>query len=219
MLRIVLVRPGCTDFDLQGRMKGSLDIPLCETGTFEASRLIEQLREYRFSAVYTAPCQSALQTAKILASQYRIKPKLVEELRNVDHGLWHGKLVEEVKQTQPKVYRLGQEYGESICPPGGEPIAASRERVATWLQSLLKKNNGQCICCVVPEPLATILACEIANRQLEDLWDAECDHAQWQVFDVESQATQTIFRGIHHGAHTCREVRELNTAISTSITH
>ena len=63
MLRIVLVRPGSTDFDEQGRIKGTLDIPLNENGTHQAVRAARELDDLGVEIVYTSPCQSAVQTA------------------------------------------------------------------------------------------------------------------------------------------------------------
>ena len=68
MLRIVLVRPGCTEFDQQGRIKGTLDIPLCGDGSQQAAEMAQQLTDFKFDAVYCAPCQSARQTAQIMPS-------------------------------------------------------------------------------------------------------------------------------------------------------
>ena len=48
MMSIVLVRPGCTDFDEQRRIKGSLDIPLSATGSDEVNELVVQLAECPF---------------------------------------------------------------------------------------------------------------------------------------------------------------------------
>ena len=45
MLQIVLIRPGCTDFDEQGRIKGCLDIPLNDHGRAQARRNGETLRK------------------------------------------------------------------------------------------------------------------------------------------------------------------------------
>jgi broad specificity phosphatase PhoE len=209
MIRIVLVRPGCTDFDQQGRMKGTLDIPLSNDGSKQVSALAERLREFAFDAIYHAPCASARESALMISQTRRVKPKLVEELRNIDHGLWHGKRIDEVKQTQPRVYRQGQEHGDSICPPGGEPIANGRERVQSWLTKLVKKTRQGIICCVVPEPIASVLASEIQHSEFEDLWEAELDDAQWQVFEVESHADSTfVSRKIVHSSHDMNELRE-----------
>ena len=43
MLRIVLAQPGSTDFDDQGRIKGSLDIPLSVNGTAQVARTVETM--------------------------------------------------------------------------------------------------------------------------------------------------------------------------------
>ena len=67
MLRIVLVQPGATDFDEQGRIKGSLDIPLSRNGSNQVDRTVLELESVELDAIYVSPCESALQTAAALA--------------------------------------------------------------------------------------------------------------------------------------------------------
>jgi phosphoserine phosphatase len=197
MLRIVLVRPGCTDFDRQGRIKGTLDIPLCEDGSRQAAQTADQLAEFSLDAVYSAPCRSAQQSAVVIAGSRRLKVKSIDELQNVDHGLWHGKLIDEVKQTQPRVYRQGQDHPESICPPQGEPIAAGRERVRKALARILKKHTSGLICVVVPEPLASVVDSELQHRELSDLWDIECDNGGWSLYEIVAEpGSELPWRGM-----------------------
>lgn len=197
MLRIVLVRPGCTDFDQQGRIKGTLDIPLCADGSRQAADMAQELTQFTFDAVYSAPCQSAHQTADVIASPRRLKVKVVEELHNVDHGLWHGKLIDEVKQTQPRLYRQGQDHADTICPPQGEPIAAGRERVRRTLVRILKKHRSGDLCLVVPEPLASVVDSELQHCDLSDLWESECDNGGWRLFEIVPEPDSELpFRGV-----------------------
>jgi probable phosphoglycerate mutase len=197
MLRIVLVRPGCTEFDQQGRIKGTLDIPLSEDGSHQAAEMAQQLNGFQLDTVYSASCRSAQQTAALIASPRRLKVKVLEDLHNVDHGLWHGKLIDEVKQTQPRLYRQGQEHADSICPPRGEPIAAGRERVRRVLGRILKKHRSGELCLVAPEPLASVIDSELQCRELVDLWESECDNGGWSLIEVipDSEA-ELCFRGI-----------------------
>ena len=44
MVRVLLIRPGATEYDQQGRVQGTLDVPLCEDGRQEVEKMVEELR-------------------------------------------------------------------------------------------------------------------------------------------------------------------------------
>lgn len=186
MVRVLLVRPGATEFDLEGRMKGSLDIPLSTEGARQVSQVAADLLGEPITAIYASPARCCQQTAEALAENRDVRVKYLVTLQNVDHGLWHGKLIDEVRQTQPRVYREGQENPESVCPPAGEPFPAARKRVAAALVKVLKKHKDGVIAVVVPEPLASVCRTVLDASDLGDLWKAECDCGRWEVYDVES---------------------------------
>src|SRR5258705_7808855 len=105
MLTVILIRPGSTDFDEQGRIQGTLDVPLNEHGGEEAAKLAADLRGRKLETLYHSACSSAQQTAEALAAALELKPKRLDHLQNLNHGLWQGMRVEEVKRKHPKVYR------------------------------------------------------------------------------------------------------------------
>jgi broad specificity phosphatase PhoE len=189
MTRILLIRPGSTDFDDQGRIKGTLDMPLNGNGTSQVAQAVTELNGMSLDCIYASPCQSAQQTASALAAGRGVKVKVLEKLGNMDHGLWHGKLIEEVKQKQPKVYRQGQDNPESLCPPGGEALSMAKERVSAQLEKLIKRHRQGVVALVAPEPLATIVRCVLQHRHLGDLWKSERDVGNWELIDVEPQRT------------------------------
>jgi phosphoserine phosphatase len=191
MLRVVLIRPGCTDLDQQRRIKGTLDIPLNSSGNSQVARAVAELAGQDIQYIYHAPCGSARQTATALAKGRRVRLKELDVLRNLDHGLWHGKLIEEVKQTQPKVYRQFQEHPENVCPPGGETLESAQQRAQKALVKLLRKHHDCVIALVVPEPLASVIRCLLLDSQIGDLWEAECDTGRWELIDVASPRTVT----------------------------
>lgn len=184
MLRIFLIRPGSTEFDEQGRIKGTLNIPLSAKGADQAAQALSELQAAAIEVLYTSPAQSAVQTAERLAAGWNVKYKVLENLQNLDRGLWHGKLIDEVKQRQPKVYRLWQEHPEAVCPPEGETLASAQERIRSTMKRLLKKHRQGVIGLVIPDPLASILRSCIAHSELGDLWKAECDFGHWELLDV-----------------------------------
>jgi probable phosphoglycerate mutase len=184
MNRVVLVRPGTTDYDEQRRIKGNLDIPLNPFGTDQVARTANELAGQGIQAIYSAPCRAAEETARLLGHTLGVKAKSVENLRNLDHGLWQGKLIEEVKATQRKVYRQWQEQPETVCPPGGEMLDAARQRVHGALDKILRKHKSEVIAVVVPEPLASLARCYLSRGCLGDLWEAETTCGCWEVIDV-----------------------------------
>jgi broad specificity phosphatase PhoE len=187
MLRIALIQPGATDFDDQGRIKGSLDIPLSVNGKSQVRRTVEELATLEIDAIYTAPGQSALQTATALAAAHRARIKRVKELRNLDHGLWHGKLIEEVKQKQPKIYRQCQDYPQWICPPEGESVAAAQRRVRAAVAKIIRKHKTGTVALVVPEPVASLVRHQLQNSAWGDFWKAERDSGGWTLINIDPE--------------------------------
>jgi len=185
MVQIVLIRPGATDYDEQGRIQGTLDIPLNEHGSQSVERLIGDLKDKGITMVYGCPCQSAWQTATGIAAGLGAKLKKVDKLQNLDHGLWQGMCIDEVKRKQPTVYRQWQDQPEIICPPEGEMLSQAQQRVETALAKLLKKHKQGTVAIVVPEPLASLAHSYLAQTELGDLWNGCKTCGSWELITVE----------------------------------
>jgi broad specificity phosphatase PhoE len=187
MVQFVVIRAGSTEFDEQGRIKGTLDIPLSEAGITQVGRLVGELHERPIDHIYTSPLLSAKQTAETLAADHRLKVKTLDELQNLDHGLWHGKRIDEVRLSQPRVFRQLQEHPETVCPPQGEPVGAALERVKELVSRLLRKHRSGTVALVVPEPIASFVRACLSQCELGDLWKAECECCGWQAIDVQPE--------------------------------
>ena len=186
MTQFLLIRPGSTDFDEQGRIKGTLDIPLSDVGEMQVGRIVGELHDIPIDHLYSSRCRSAEQTAQAIAADHRLKIKLLDELQNLDHGLWHGKLIDEVKHSQPKVFRQLQDHPETVCPPEGEPVGMALDRVKVLVARLRRKHPTGTVALVVPEPLAQLVLSAINNCEVGDLWKVECQAADWEMVEPEA---------------------------------
>ncbi|MGD9648647.1 MAG: histidine phosphatase family protein [Pirellulales bacterium] len=184
MLTIVLIRPGATDYDKYGRIQGTLDIPLNGTGNAEVGQLIEQLRGRDLEAIYTSDSEPSLETASLLADGLDIKFKKLDDMQNLDHGLWQGLLVSEIRRKYPKLYRQWQEQPESVCPPNGEMLDEARQRLQVALRKLVKRHRAGVIGLVLPEPLATIARAQLCHCAWGDLWKSTAEHGHWEAIEV-----------------------------------
>jgi phosphoserine phosphatase len=187
MVRFILIRPGSTEFDEQGRIQGTLDIPLSPRGTADVARVSEELRSQGIKVLYSAPCQSAWQTAEAIGKSLGVRAKQLDKLQNVDQGLWQGMLIDEVKHKQPKVYRQWQEHPENVCPPEGEMLSQVEERIQAVFAKLLKKHRDTTVGIVLPEPLASIVHCCLAHTEVGDLWKGCEACGTWEVVHFEVQ--------------------------------
>ena len=183
MTQIALIRTGSTDYDEQGRISGTLDIPLCHNGAGQVTRLVDELAPLKITQVYSAPDQASVQTADAIASSRSLKAKRLDKLQNLDMGLWQGKLIEDVRQTQKKVYKQWQEHPETVCPPEGETLSEAAGRISPALKKLVKKGDTV-VALVVPQPLCSLVRSILTEQTIGDLWAAESDCGSWELIDT-----------------------------------
>lgn len=180
--RIILVRAGSTELDDQGRILGSLDLPLSEQGKSEVQNLVDQLAPFEIESVISASSQSSQETATAIAEQAKLKVKVETKLTNLDCGLWHGKGIEELRETQPSLFKQWKESPETVCPPEGETISKARSRVASVVKKILRKHRKGVLVIVAPEPLLGIIHQEIqAPADGEPIAQIKC--GQWKLIE------------------------------------
>jgi len=165
MTNVVVIRPGCTDFDEQHRLQGSLDLPLNDLGKQQVARLAAELADAPLEVLYTGPCEPAKTTADTIGELQGIPVKEIAELCNVNQGLWQGLQLEEIRRKFPKVYKQWHESPEKICPPEGETLTEAVERIEKALHKPLKRKKAFGI--VASEPLATLVGCVLRGSKPE----------------------------------------------------
>ena len=111
MTIICLVRHGETDWNAIGKLQGRTDIPLNETGIFQAEKCGEYLKESEWDFIITSPLNRAKQTAEI------IKRKIDVPLLEMDHfverhfGEAEGMTLQEISAAFPdKMYPNQEKY-------------------------------------------------------------------------------------------------------------
>src|ERR1700730_4967922 len=86
---LVIVRHGQTDWNVEERYQGQLDVPLNSVGRLQAETLRSYLAGMGFDAVYSSPLQRAYETANIICCNAPIARD--GRLREIHHGAWQGK--------------------------------------------------------------------------------------------------------------------------------
>ena len=186
---LIVIRSGPTDYDLQGRIRGSLDVPLAAAGVAAAEQAAQTLAAQPPEAIFTSPDASARETARVIARACGLRPRELPLLGNLDQGLWQGMLVDEIRCKQPRLYRQWQDNPWAVAPPEGELLEEACLRVEQALEQLVRRHARGRVALVVPQPLDRVVRWLVSGESMGDLWD--CDQsgpaavelplaAQWQ---------------------------------------
>lgn len=167
---LIVIRSADTDYETQGRVRGSLDIPPCTAGLAEAKAVAKRLAQAPLVALYAAPTACAAEAARIIGGRCGLAVKEIDLLANIDLGLWQGKLVEEIRRLQPRVHRQWQDDPWSIVPPEGEILDEARGRVEQALDRICKRHPSGRVAIVVPSPLDALVRWLVSGEPLGDLW-------------------------------------------------
>ncbi|MET4093336.1 histidine phosphatase family protein [Arthrobacter sp. UYCu712] len=175
---IALVRHGQTDWNAQGRLQGSTDIPLNDVGRGQARDAVAAMSGYEWDAIVSSPLSRAAETAKLIGaglglSGARSVPELSERSFGAAEGL----------QAGPELERLRI--------PGGfrgaetEDEAASRGLAA--MEALAEEFRGRRVLVVAHGTLIRLSLSRAVGRTLERVDNAALNLAHhhavegWQL--------------------------------------
>lgn len=139
---LILVRHGLTDWNLERRYQGRLDIPLNAAGRAQAETLKAQLENIPFEIVYSSPLRRAYETAEIISWGKPIVPD--QRLAEIDHGTWQGKTQDEIAEQWPHEWKAWNTDPDKFTPPGGETAAQVQLRVKEFIGEV----QGKAVLCV-----------------------------------------------------------------------
>ncbi|WP_024296399.1 histidine phosphatase family protein [Lacrimispora indolis] len=142
-MKIYLIRHGQTDWNIQGRIQGSHDIPLNEAGQRQAEQVAKGMDSRRVSRVFSSTLTRAVETAEKIGSRQKAEIYSMPQLIEVEFGKWEGMTWEEIMEAYPKEYRLWALNPDEVAPPGGETQDQVISRCAHAIKEILRITGGR----------------------------------------------------------------------------
>lgn len=133
---IWLARHGETAANAEGRVQGSLDMPLNERGREQARELATEAAGLGLRAVYSSQLDRARETARIVAAELGLEPVVDERFAESRRGSWEGRLLRELEVEQPDAWAAWQGGERGFRFPGGESLEEHVERVGAALDDV-----------------------------------------------------------------------------------
>ena len=141
MARLVLLRHGESQWNLENRFTGWVDVPLSPKGEQEARAAGEKLKAFRFDRAYTSVLTRAIDTLRIvleITGQTNVPTEqdqaLNERMYGDLQGLNKAETAQKYGEQQVKIWRRSYD----VRPPGGESLKDTAERVLPYYEKRIK---------------------------------------------------------------------------------
>lgn len=139
-MKLYIMRHGETDWNKQGLIQGSADIPLNEYGIALAELTRDGLAAegIRFDKIFTSPYQRAVQTAQIIAEPSGVEVQPAKAIQEMSFGAYEGIKIRELR-TNPAYREINKCFDDPVhYVPEGE--AESYEEVFARIRGFLDQT-------------------------------------------------------------------------------
>lgn len=138
MSQLVIIRHGQSQWNLENRFTGWVDVPLSAQGIEEAKAAGEKLKAYQFDEAYTSDLQRAQHTLQYILEgigqtsipvtrNLALNERMYGDLQGLD------KADTAAKYGAEQVHIWRRSY--DIAPPGGESLKDTADRVIPYLEA------------------------------------------------------------------------------------
>lgn len=141
--RIIAIRHGETAWNVDTRIQGHLDIPLNDTGLWQAQRVAAALAGEPVAAIYASDLKRAHATASAIGQAVGRDVVSHTGLRERSFGQFEGKTFMEIDTLWPDDAQAWRKRVPDWTPEGGESLVVLRERIAGTAQALAERHMGE----------------------------------------------------------------------------
>jgi len=150
MSTLVLVRHGQSQWNLENRFTGWIDVPLSELGEQEARQAGEKLKSFKFDVAFTSALQRAQRTLAIIfqVTGFKDIPVYMDQALNERHygglqGLNKAETAQKYGDEQVKIWRRSYDvpppkdatgYSESLKDTAARTLPYYESHILPWLK-------------------------------------------------------------------------------------
>lgn len=143
MVRIILIRHGETNWNLQGRYQGQEDTRLSEKGFAQAGLLAQGLKNVHLDLCISSPLKRSFLTCKACADLHHLPVHSDKRLTEINHGAWEGELACEIQAHYPEEFKKWHTEPHKVQMPGGENLEDVRRRARAVFDEYAEKYEAK----------------------------------------------------------------------------
>ena len=162
--RIIAIRHGETAWNVDTRIQGHLDIPLNDTGLWQARQVGQALADEPVAAIYSSDLQRAYATAQAVAQATGAPLTPERGLRERGFGDFQGRTFQQIERESPEQALRWRKRDPHYTPEGGESLVTLRDRIERTVTALAQQHLGEQVVMVAHGGVLDVLY-RLATRQ------------------------------------------------------
>ncbi len=190
--RICIVRHGETDWNVEKRIQGNIDVALNAAGIAQAEATAVGLAGRCFDALYSSDLDRALETARRLAARLGLTVRAEPGLRERHYGLLQGLTAAEIAARYPAAYAHYLSRDPEHRFGSGESLADFAARIVAAIEALANRHAGEDVLLVSHGGVLDICYRRATGRPLSAPRDFAIPNAALNWFEVGAEGWRLI---------------------------
>ncbi|WP_294666714.1 histidine phosphatase family protein [Fusobacterium ulcerans] len=141
MGKLIIVRHGQTQMNVEGIFFGKLNPGLNEMGRVQCKKAEDILKKHGYDAVYSSDLLRAAETAE-LVNYLKLPIKFDKRLQEIDFGIFEGLSYKEIKEKYPAECEKSKNEWKTFDFVTGESLEKLQSRAIEFVESLDKTKNN-----------------------------------------------------------------------------
>ena len=193
MMRFILVRHGHVEGIEPERFRGRSDLSLTKQGEGQAQALAARIAfGWWPTQIYTSPARRCVATAAPIGEACKLKPRVLNELNDIDYGARQGRSYEEVKAADPELFGAWFVTPQRVRFPNGESLQDLLARSADALRVILAQPNNGTILAVAHDSVNRALLIQLLDLPQSAFWRLAQHPCCINEFEVEGDCIRAL---------------------------
>ena len=167
---IYIVRHGQTEWNLLGKTHGHGNSDLTPKGIEQAELLADSMTKYPIDYIYSSDLGRAYQTAEIIGNKLNIEVEKTEALREMNFGTWEGRIIKDIIEEDPELYKMWRNEPHLAKIPQGETLSQIKERTDAFIKEINEKYDGKHIVLVTHSLCARIMLLSFLDSDVKNIY-------------------------------------------------
>lgn len=176
-MKLYIVRHGQTDWNIENRLQGCVDIPLNSTGIKQAHILANNIQSLNFDIIISSPLSRALDTANIINEKKHVSLLTDSSLLERNFGFLEGVYGTNYDKD------LYWNYLKNYTYKDVEPIQSFFKRIHYYIDSLIKTYSNNNLLLVTHNGVNIATYCYFNGIPNDNLLGITLDNCSYVEYD------------------------------------